>query len=243
MGKTKSRRRSRDELRPPRTALLLQGDKQGAWYLHLNNPREIGQRIGVDVLGAFMRCFVGVDRSTSITNLLRLNEEGGGAPGSHTRSRNQWFLLLLMAGTMHEVGEALQGLATKNVPSKMQDRSKWDALDKIRRRWHTNPVASKIRNQLSHHLGDPKVYTKGLEFQLGKRRLQLYCADGPVLGQGTYEGAWNSITRGLDLDLSDYMRLYGQMGSDVPELHRALLDVFLDVFRFAGIPDEDQRRA
>ncbi len=222
--------------------LLAQGSKSGAWYLHLNNPTDICQRIGSRVFGAFLRCFVGVDRCASIVHLLHLNEEHGGSEDSHVRGRNFWLLLLFMAGTMNEVGEALQALAASKVLAKMGNRSKWDVLDGIRRRWNTNPVASKVRNQLSHHLGDPAVYEKGIESLCKKRRLQFYCSDGMKIGEGMYEGAWNAITNGLDLELQDYQQLCGQMGIDVALLHKALLEVFLDVVDAAGIPKKDERR-
>lgn len=240
LGQKKSRARRRSQLHPPRTMILFQGARRGAWYLHLNNPGDIAQRIGSNLLAAFMRCFVAVDRTASLTHLVSLSEQHGGPEDGHARNRNRWFLLLLMAGTMYEFGEALQGLAAQKVISKMGNRAKWDALDDIRRRWNKDPTASQIRNQLSHHLGDPMTYGKGLQVQLATRRLQLYCSDGPEFWKGSYTGAWSSVTRGLDLELGDYLQFFSQMGADFVEVHEALVAVFVDVLRTAGVPTENQ---
>jgi hypothetical protein len=75
--------------------------------------------------------------------------------------RNLNVLALSLAGTMHEVGEALQDLRKAGVERLVSNASAWEPLDSVRKRWHKQPIPSRVRNDLAFHLGDRATYERG----------------------------------------------------------------------------------
>jgi hypothetical protein len=151
----------------PESVIVMEGTKDGPWHLDLSNPRAIADRVGPKLLAAFMPCFVGADRINSLMNLYLLNAKHGGSDESHSSKRNSWFLQIIAAGTMYELGAALVTLSDMHLGGPgdpiVGKLSSWEGIREIVRRWSKNTrLARAVRNQLSHHLGDLRGYESGL---------------------------------------------------------------------------------
>ena len=224
-----------------KAAVVLRGKKDGPWRFDLDNPREIEKVLGRNLLLAFMKCFVGVDRLASLRSLYVLNHERKEGRDSHVGQREKWLLLLLIVGTLHELGEALQKLEAALKRSGKRDVPSWTKLTRIRRQWNQDPVVRAVRNQLAHHLGDDEVYRRGLDAVAGQPTLQLYLCDSPMGGQGTFEGAWNTVMLGLGLKAEDYPLLFAKMAADAVELEGVMASLFQEVVKLTGIVVADER--
>jgi hypothetical protein len=158
-----------DESGSRAVAMYFEGTKRGEWHLDVVNPKGLGEKIGEHVLRAFMPCFVGVDRVVSLNQVFwRTMEELKGPENAHALGRDSWVLVMLIAGTMYELGTALDRLANEELSiagarSRVRTCCSWGDIDGIRKRWSTgNALASMVRNEIAHHLGNPETYEKGL---------------------------------------------------------------------------------
>lgn len=224
-----------------RTAVVLRGHRDGPWRLDLDNPPGVEQALGRDVVIAFMKCFVGSDRLVSLTHLYILSCTHGDGDGSRSGVRDSRLINLLLIGTMHELGAAMQKLEGALIRAGKRTVASWQEMVDIRRRWFGKPAVADIRNQLAHHLGDDEVYDKGWESIRTKQSLSLYRADGRTGNKGTFDGAWDLVARGLDLEPSEYSKVSEQVADDIFRVPVALLAVFRDVVTAAGISVDDER--
>jgi hypothetical protein len=228
-------------------AITYEGVIGGPWHVDLCNPSSIAEKMGRDVLPAFLRCFVGVDRATSLMYMVLANEASRAPENSHARSRDTHLLLLLIAGTMHELGIAIEALGNLKLalpegPDRIKKLPTWKGMQEIWRRWSADRFGKRVRDQVSHHLGDLDVYDAGLRKLASQPTIQLYVSDGPSEADGSFEGAWAILERGLGLEYEDLRRIVAQTGDDVADVHRALNPIFGEVVNLAGIPVEDRRQ-
>jgi hypothetical protein len=122
--------------------------------------------IGIDLLAALYKCFVGVDRIATLQHLVFISQidyaSRNGGRDTPSAKRNMRLLFLLMAGTMHELGDALQQVRSAKAALKIKDENVWKPINELRKRWHKAPYASKIRNGFSHHLGELDAFKQGI---------------------------------------------------------------------------------
>lgn len=229
------------ETKVGKTAVVLRGQRNGPWHLDLDNPLGIEQALGRDVLVAFMKCFVGSDRLSSLAHLYILSSTHGDGDGSRSGVRDSRLINLLLIGTMHELGGAMQKLEGALIRSGRRTVAGLQEMVDIRRRWFGKAAVADIRNQLAHHLGDDEVYKKGWESIRGRQSLSLYRADGRTGGNGTFDGAWNLVARGLDREPSEYSEVSEQVADDLFKVPAALIAVFRGVVTASGISVDDER--
>src|SRR5262249_19732765 len=130
-------------------AVRLVGSQDGPWEVRMENPQAIADKIGDDVLAAFFKCFFGIERITAIQHFILLNYEHSQKPDigrSVAVERNENMLMLTMAGTMYELGIALQHLQATKVVVNLKDRSAWEPLNEMSKHWTTDSMANQIRN-------------------------------------------------------------------------------------------------
>jgi hypothetical protein len=60
-------------------------------------------------------------------------------------------------------------------------------------------------------------------------------------GQGTFEGAWNTVMLGLGLKAEDYPLLFAKMAADAVELEGVMASLFQEVVKLTGIVVADER--
>jgi len=148
-------------------AVRFVGSKSDVWKIQIDNPKAVADAIGVEPLAAFYKCFVGVDRVVTLEHLLYLNEgfaktEPDGRD-SFAFERNLSVLIIMLAGTIYEVANALQDLQSTTVVKNLKDKSTWEPLNEMRKKWLNDPMATTVRNGIAFHLGERNDYVKGIE--------------------------------------------------------------------------------
>ena len=195
-----------DKPSPIAPKAVFAGSLVGDWRVSLVDAKAIQVAIGRPLFAAFLKCFVGVDRVMSLEQMLELNQHHL-ERDSPAHDRNLRVLVFLMAGTLYELGEALQELCSARVTERMADKNEWTPINAIRKQWHTNPLMSKFRNQLAHHLGELEAYGKGLDATLGADT-QMILSRGR--GQTRYAdespAAWEVLFRGVEISNAEFQQ-------------------------------------
>lgn len=229
---------------PPVTpALRLLGSRSGSWETRLENPKAIAAALGPNVLAAFYKCFVALDRIQAIEHLILITNEhsrteaGADDVVHHNRSpsveRDFHFLMLMIAGTMYELGNALQQLVSTKVVMGLKDRSAWEPLGAMSKRWQRDPMASKMRNGFAHHLGELDAYARGI----ANSRDTVVLETGRTLRQGEsrFVAPLDALLFGEAIEDERLEPFLERMSAD----HRALADhlhrFFATVLREHGI--------
>jgi hypothetical protein len=140
-------------------ALRRHGD--APWEVEID-VKAVTDAIGADTLANFYRVYVAVDRIVSLEHLLALNAQHV-KPDSQASERNLHHLVLMLAGAMYEIGTVLQGLTSNKFGAKLPKYKSWAPLDEMRKKWHNEPFASRIRNGFAFHFGEPEAYRAGIE--------------------------------------------------------------------------------
>lgn len=219
----------------PKPQIVVWTDPNGQFAIELICTEKVVTRIGSETFASFMKCFMGVDRLMAFQSLYRLNTAY--VPGSSVNYLRNWKVILFsVAGTAHELGDALQELCSTQVVRKLPDREMWGPLDEIRGRWKKHPILSRFRNEIAFHLGERDTYTRGM---VGMPTTTLFVA-GEGLGErseGAYQLPWEILMRGLDFGGKDEEALtfLGKMVPDTFHLPRLLTQVFLAVAGFSGV--------
>ncbi len=218
------------------------GSRSGDWQALLENPKALRGLIGPDVLAAFYKCFVGLDRITSIEHLILLTHQHSTqlTAGRHAHSveRDYQMLMLMMVGTMYELAIALQNLLASKVVANLHDRSTWAPLDEIRKRWQNDPMANTMRNGFAHHLGDVSAYALGIDksadivvFQRGS---------GGGLGKDRFIAPWDALLAGEGIRDEELEPFLQRMSSDHRGLRKMLFDFFGTVAQSRGVAYVDE---
>jgi hypothetical protein len=150
--------------RPARVVIRGVPDK---WTCTIEGARDLANRIGHDLFAAFLKCFEGAERIFALEHLMFCSQQVL-SRDSYKFDRNLRMLVNFIGATMYEVGEALEQLNGARVVEKMNDRSKWEPLNGLRKLWRNDHRLRTLRNTFGFHLGEPKLYRDGLEAKLQK---------------------------------------------------------------------------
>jgi SEC-C motif len=143
--------------------LRIRADQQtGRILVETTEPRVLATLINPKILTHLLRGLLAADHITSLYQLKTLNSTHMRAR-SVAQERNLQTLASLVWGYIYEAGNALDKLNGQKLRALLTDTRAWDELEAIRKRWSSgNPLASKIRNNVSFHLGDEAFYVAGL---------------------------------------------------------------------------------
>lgn len=218
------------------------GSRSGEWQALIEHPKALGDLIGRDVLAAFYKCFVALDRVTAIGHLIFITHQHSEQlpAGRHTPSieRDYQMLMLMMVGTMYELGVALQNLLASKVVANLADRSTWAPLDEMRKRWQNDPMANKMRNGFAHHLGDVAAYARGIEKSADIVVFQRGTGMGP--GKDRFIAPWDALLAGEGIRDEDLKPFLQRMSSDHLGLRERLFDFFGTVAQSRGVAYVDE---
>jgi hypothetical protein len=228
--------------------LQIRGREESDWRVGLAEVGQVSASLGEDTLAAFLKCFVGADRLKSLLQMFALAQEtvnNDTVPGE----RNLFVFSMLVVGTLHELGNALQELENTKVHLRMNDRTAWEPLRVFRAVWKDHPVGKRMRNEAGHHLGNLTTYKRGL------KELTRTSIDTPLLvgmGQGALSdfatGAWDVLLRGIsgdsgqkkELDHTDLKSLLDDMVVAQREFYPALLGAFIEALDTVGVQVDRQ---
>jgi hypothetical protein len=200
--------------------------------------------IGIDVLAALYKCLVGVDRITTLEHLIYISQvdyaNRNGGRDTPSAERNMHLLFLLMAGTMYEVGEALQQLTSAKAALKVKDKTVWEPINELRKSWYREPYASKIRNCFSHHLGELDSFKRGIE--KSPDQVELLRGQTTLRHGARFLEPWNALLRGEDLQDNEFDAFVKKTQAGHDSLPEHMVKFFAELLSANGIEVVDERR-
>ena len=205
-------------------------DADGAWEFKLRNLGRFDEVFGRDVLRAFCRCFVHVDRLNSLISCMHTSQQHHGRDSvAYARDLNTlvWFTV----GTLRELATAIQGLrAALATRGRLDPESApWVTLCRLERRWENDDGYRRMRNQAAFHV-DPDVIETGLNVLVeDEDDVTLAEGRGPRHVDSRLTLGWLSLHNGLGLDLEDY----GEFLDTVMEGHAAAGTAIQEAFIMA----------
>jgi hypothetical protein len=126
----------------------------------------------------------------------------------------------------------------------LKNQKTWLPLNKLRMTWYKAPLASRVRNQGGHHLGDTDVYKAGMA-KLGEMTVDipLRVAHGQQRHHSFARGAWDILLLGMssktatrpEVEISHLQRLLKDAGVAHRKLHDALDAHLIAVVANAGV--------
>jgi hypothetical protein len=229
--------RPTSEQPPPKLAgqpaRVVVRERQGK--IVIEGARDLRDRIGHDLFAAFLKCFGGIDRLLALEQILFFTQTQQDHK-LHSYVRNLRLIVTTLSSTMYETAKALQELRDACVKDKLQDKSLWDPVDKLRAKWQGDPRVAKMRNKLGFHLGEIELYEKGLEFLLQDSDEHIFEAlDGTKRHEGETRLPVEALLAALKIDKADLdavLKMTWEAHSTLPEL---LNRVWGDVLRSAGV--------
>ena len=203
----------------------------GSWEFKLRNLRRFDEVFGRDVLKAFCRCFVHVDRLNSLISCMHTSEQFHGRDSvAYARDLNTlvWFTV----GSLRELARAVQGLrAALATRGRLDPESApWVTLRNLERRWENDGDYRRMRNQAAFHV-DPETIERGLNVLVeDDGDVTLAEGRGPRHVDSRLTLGLLSLHNGLDLDLQGY----GEFLETVMEGHTAAGKAIQDAFVLAA---------
>lgn len=193
-------------------------DAAGPWQFKLRNLRRFDEVFGRDVLRAFCRCFVHVDRLNSMISCMHTSQQYHG-PDSVAYGRDLNTLVWFTVGTLRELARAIHGLRAALARRDRLDAESapWVTMSNLVRRWENDDGYRRMRDQAAFHV-DPDVIERGLnilvededDVTLAEGRDARHVDSRLTLG-------FLSLQNGLNLDLEGY----GEFLETVMEDHTA----------------------
>lgn len=212
------------------------GDEK-RWKIELRHFREIDQVLGRDVLNAFSRCFVHVDRLTSTVSCIYASQQLHGRDSvAFGRDLNTmvWFTI----GTLRELAKAIQALRVALVKRGHleSDSAPWLTLRELEDRWERNEFYRKKRDTAAFHVDDD-VIDKGLnELVKDQTNVTLSLADGPKAVESQLALGLLALHNGLGLDLDEYRQFLEVVSEDHGAAANAIQEAFVSAARASGVP-------
>jgi hypothetical protein len=209
----------------------------GKWGIRIRNPRTIAKAIDPDVLAAFYKCFVGIDRLLSLEHLIYVSQldyaSRHGGRDTPSAERNMHMLVLLLAGGLYELADAIQELTSMKCVHLVSDRSIWHPINQFRKQWYKNAYAARIRNGYAHHLGEISTFRAGIDGSPDE--VELICGDNPRRHGARYIEPVNALMRGDELDDMDFDSFVKKTQRSHDTLPDAVWTLFNEVLSVAGI--------
>lgn len=209
------------------------------------NPKGIAEALGADVLAALYKCFVGIDRIMTFEHLIYISQveyaEKNGGRDTPSAERNMHVLFLLLAGTLYELGDALQQLTSAKCALKLSDRSVWNPVNELRKKWHKDPMGAKIRNGFSHHLGDIDDFKRGIED--GPAEVELIRGHTELRYGARFIEPWDALFRAAAFDFAEYEAFARRTKEDHEALPEHMVELLSELLTANGIDVVDERRA
>lgn len=216
-------------------AIKVTGDDTGKWKIELRNFPELHKALGRDVLNAFCRCFVHLDRLTSITSCTYASEQYHGRD-STAHGRDHMSMVWFAIGTLRELARAIQ--AARSALAKRQwlepESEHWVTLRKIEDRWENDEFFRKKRDVAAFHI-DKGVIDKGLNELVKHRVIDLEEGQGDKNVHSTLSLGTLALFNGLEMSLEKYGDFIVEVTNDEVVVREAIKTAFLHAAEAAGV--------
>ena len=227
-----------------RPSIRVSGSRDGRWQLRAIDLGVVVSAVGTRLFAACMKCFVGVDRLMTFEQMLVLNVRELKVE-SIAYTRNLRVIVMMLAGTLYELGDALQGLNSALAQRELGDLPSWKPLNDRRKLWTNNANLRKARHQMAHHLGESGLYEGALTSLAvaGAGEDCIYHCDGTKRQDGETELGWALLLRGLDIPEEQLMALLAITRSGHEDLPDLMAQFFDDLFERCGVVIENRMEA
>ena len=175
-----------------------------SWEIRLRSPKDFDEALGRNVLNAFCRCFVHVDRLNSAISCMYVSQQHHGQD-SIAYKRDVHTLLWFAIGTLHELATAIRQLRSALAKRQLLDSESapWVALRRLEKQWKDNKSFREMRNKGAFHV-DKDVVDKGLDKLSDERHVELVQGEGSRDVEGWLPLGFLALHHGLGLDLDRY---------------------------------------
>lgn len=203
----------------------------GPWEAKVRHLARFDEVFGREILTAFCRCFVHVDRLNSLISCMHTSEQyHGGKSVAYARDLNTlvWFTV----GTLHELGLAIGDLhgALKKCERLDPQSPPWVTLRGLTKRWKKD-VYPRMRNQVAFHV-DEQVIERGLNHLVeDEEDVTLIEGDSPKHVDSRLTLGFLAQHNGLDLDLDGYRAFLEVVVEDHGAAGEAIQKAFLSAAR------------
>lgn len=204
---------------------------------HLNIQVDLGRlddAVGRDILSAFCRCFIHVDRLTSaVSGAYTSRQQHGVESVAHPRDLNMmvWFSV----GTLRELSLAVCSLRKALAERKLVDfeDQPWVTLNEFERRWRSEPYR-KMRNLGAFHV-DKDTIDKGLNKLVQGESVTLAEVGQKSANSHLWLG-YLALHNGLGLNGGSFADLLDTLMADHANIPVAIQHAFALVSTAAGVP-------
>lgn len=213
--------------------LVQQGDQ---WEISLKNLRDFDTRVGRDVLNAFCRCFVHVDRLNSMVSCMHASRCHHGLDSvAYTRDLDTlaWFTV----GTLRELALAITKLRSALAKRSLLDPESdpWLTLRRLEKRWENDESYRKMRNVAAFHV-DEELIDGGLDGLTIDPCVPLANGHGSKHVKSRLTLGFLALHNGLGLDLDRYRGFHEVVMADLDVVPGAIQNAFIDVAKAIGVP-------
>lgn len=213
-----------------------QGDQ---WEIELRNPQDFDNRVGRDVLNAFCRCFVHVNRLNSMVSCMHTSQCHHGCD-SVAYARDLETLAWFTVGTLRELAKAVRKLRSALAKRSLLDPESdpWLTLRKLEERWENDESYRKMRDVAAFHL-DEKPVNRGLNALTKDPCVPLANGQGSKHVKSRLTLGFLALHNGLGLDLDGYRRFHEVVMADLAAVPQAIQNAFIDAAKAVGVPFGD----
>jgi hypothetical protein len=199
---------------PGPVVAFIQKDGSERWSIEIRGFEHFRNALGPDVTRAFSRCFVHVDRLTSLTafafHTLPRYPEDSPAFGRNLQT-TVWFVV----GTLRELATAIRDLRSALAKRGILDPNSdpWVQLREVERRWEDDPFYREMRNIAAFHV-DPDVVEKGLTALEAQGTVVIIQGDGPKQDRTSLRLGPEALFMGCEKGFVDFEKFMATVADD-----------------------------
>ncbi len=208
--------------------------KGGAFRFELTDFAAVRSAIGEELLVAFCRCFIHVDRLTALTDFGAMSISRHGTE-STAHARNMQSMLWFVVGTLRELALAVRHLRSELAKRDLlkQLGPRWREVAAVET-WETSERQRKLRDKLAFHV-DASVIRAGLKgLASDGEPVVVAVGDGREAYKVYLSLGLEAAMRGLALEQSEAGPII-KIASEHQLISGALQQVFQEVLALSGL--------
>ena len=213
--------------------------------IELLNLAKFDEALGTEVLAAFARCFVQMDRLLSLVSFAYISSEKYGDKKT-AFGRDLHTMVWFTVGTLRELALAIQYLRSELRKKDLlkPQTEHWLKLREIEGRWNNDPAFRKMRDKAGFHV-DEDVMVDGVKALVKDvRDVELFKGDNEKQVRGSFTFGTTVMYNGLGWEnLDHYGRFLETVSADHGDVVTALQHALIEVTEAVGIEVVSNGRA
>lgn len=200
--------------------------------LEIQDLKTFCNILSSEVVTHFCRCFVHVDRLTSLKNFENQSREYNGE-SSIVYARDLQTIFWFAVGTLRELALSIKDLHNALSKEKILDinSNPWKYLSDLEKRWNNDPFLRDKRNKVSFHI-DSNVIKVGLKLMESYKKVILFEGQGENTGQMSLCLGINALQEYYHQDFESFVKIFLK---DQSSVSTNLQEALIMVLRTKGI--------